>query len=128
MKKKKLLIVFVLFGVVGFMVGRTVLKSVKTDNDSISKIQNILEDHCNCESIEKNMYAKGVQYSSDQGFTTEKIDFTLTNCEYDNLNEEGITLVKLFNAAGLETFNMITLDFISQEKQETVIIKNGKIQ
>ena len=127
MKKKKLLIIFVLFGVVGFMVGKTV-KSFKADNDNISKIQSILEDHCNCESIEKNMYAKGVQYSSDRGFTTEKIDFKLTNCEYDNLNEQGASLIKLFNAEGLETFNMITLDFISDEKQETITIKNGKIQ
>ena len=128
MKKKKLIIVFVLFGVVGFMVGKTVLGSVRSDNDNIDKIQNILEDHCNCESIEKNIYAKGVQYSNDQGFTTEKIDFTLTNCNYESINEEGARIVKVLNSKGLETFNLITLDFISEEKQETVIIKNGKIQ
>ncbi|MEO8773488.1 MAG: hypothetical protein ABI263_06445 [Gelidibacter sp.] len=128
MKKKKLIIVFILFGVVGFMVGKTVIGSFRTDTDNISKIQDILEGHCNCESIEKNMYAKGVQYGKDEGFTTEKVDFILTNCQYGNLNEEGLRIAKLLNVEGLETFNLITLEFVSEEKQETITIKNGKIQ
>lgn len=128
MKTKKLIITFILTGVVGFVVGKTVFDSVKTDSENTQKIQNILKENCNCESIEKSMYAKGVQYNNDQGFTTEKVDFTLTNCQYENLREEGERIAKRLNKEGFATFNLITLDFISDEKQETITIKNGKIQ
>lgn len=132
MKKRKLIIVFILSAALAFVVGRAVGKSygksIKTDRNSVVEIQSILENHCNCESIEKSMYAKGVQYSTDQGFTTEKVDFVLTNCIYENLNEEGEHIAKLLNAEGLETFSLITLEFISDEKQQTITIKNGKIQ
>jgi hypothetical protein len=128
MKTKKLIITFILTGFVGFVVGKTVFDSVKTDSENTQKIQNILKENCNCESIEKSMYAKGVQYNNDQGFTTEKVDFTLTNCQYENLREEGERIAKRLNKEGFATFNLITLDFISDEKQETITIKNGKIQ
>lgn len=128
MKTKKLIITFILSGVVGFVVGKTVFDSVKTDSENTQKIQNILKENCNCESIEKSMYAKGVQYNNDQGFTTEKVDFTLTNCQYENLREEGERIAKRLNKESFATFNLITLDFISDEKQETITIKNGKIQ
>lgn len=127
MKKKKLIIIFLVFGAIGFVVGNTVGRKMKKERDHVLKIQSILEDQCDCESIEKSMYAKGIQYSRTEGYTTEKVDFTLTNCNYDNINKEGEQIVKQLNAVGLETFNLITLDFISEEKQETIIIKNGKI-
>jgi hypothetical protein len=128
MKTKKLIITFILTGVVGFVVGKTVFDSVKTDSENTQKIQSILNENCNCESIEKSIYAKGVQYSNNQGFTTETVDFILTNCKYDTLNEEGERIAKILNKEGFATFNLITLDFISDEKQETITIKNGKIQ
>lgn len=128
MKNKKLIITFILFGIVGFVVGKTVFDSFKTDNESTVKIEKILNEHCNCEMIEKSMYAKGVQYSNQQGFTTEKVDFTLTNCHYENLSDEGARIAKLLNNAHLENFNLITLEFISDKKQETVTIKNGILQ
>ena len=128
MKPKKLVIVFLLFGVVGFMVGKTVLDSFKNDGDNIVRIQTILQDTCNCESIEKSMYSKGIQFDKEQGFSTEKAEFVLTNCKYDNLNDEANRIANQLKAEGLETFNLLALDFISEKKQETITIKHGNVQ
>lgn len=132
MKKKKLILVFFLSAglsfVVGRAVGKTFGKSITSDRADVIKIQTILEDNCNCESIEKSMYAKGVQYSNAEGFTTEKVDFVLTNCTFDNLSQEGARISKLLKEEALETFNLITLEFVSDNTQETLIIKNGKVQ
>ena len=135
MKTKKISIFFLVFVCLGMaafksgkIVGITVMKSFKTEKNNVIKIETILEDLCDCERIKKDIYAKGVQYSSEEGFTTEKVDFTLSNCKYGNLKEEGERIAKSLNEEGLKSFDLITLDFISDEKQETIIIKNGKIQ
>lgn len=128
MKTKKLIIIFLIFGVVGFTLGKTAL-SFKSNKDSVSQIQNILESTCECEAIEKSMYAKGVQYSSEEGFTTEKVDFILKNCNYDDLEEEGERIAIALKEHGLEKFSLITLEFISNnKKQETAVFRNGKLQ
>lgn len=135
MRTKKIRILFLIFVGLGAavftggnIVGKTVVKSFKTEKNNVIKIQNILENLCDCERIKKDIYAKGVQYSNEEGFTTEKVDFALTNCKYENLKEEGERIAKSLNEEGLKSFDLITLDFISDEKQETIIIKNGKIQ
>lgn len=132
MKKRKLILVFILSAglafVVGQALGKTVGKSIKSDRANVAKIQTILEDNCNCDSIEKSMYAKGVQYSNAEGFTTEKVDFVLTNCIFDNLSQEGERISIALKAEELETFNLITLEFVSDNTQETLTIKNGKVQ
>ncbi|OBX26182.1 hypothetical protein LX77_01999 [Gelidibacter algens] len=129
MKSKKLIITFILFGIFGFVVGRTVI-NFKKDHDSTEQIQSILETHCNCEKIKKTMYAKGVQYNNDDGFTTEKVEYQLINCAYSNFNEEVERIDQLLKdqVEGFETFDQITLDFVSENHHQKISFNNGKIQ
>ena len=100
-------------------------RSISINRELTKKYQEIIRnDIQGCIEIFNEREVKGEFVLIVEGFKgeIEKV------CEYDNLNEQGASLIKLFNAEGLETFNMITLDFISDEKQETITIKNGKIQ
>jgi len=129
MKSKKILLSFLLFLIIGFVVGSTV-KNFKKDHDTTDQIQSVLEEHCNCEKIEKTMYAKGVQYSNNDGFTTEKVEYQLINCEYTNFNQEVERVDQVLGdeVEGFEGFDQITLDFVSENHHQKVTIKEGIIQ
>lgn len=135
MKTKKISLVFFIGIVLGILifkggevVGRTAVQTIQSNKDDTVKIQTILENNCNCDTIEKGIHATGIQFSKSDGFSTEKVDFTLTNCEYNNLKEEGNRIAQLLQKEGMSDYNLITLDFISNDKQETLNIRDGKIQ
>lgn len=130
MKKIKQIVIgilvagFVIIAVKGFY------NTYKTDYNTTDVVLKTLEDNCDCEDISKSMYTKGIQFSKDDGFTTEKADFKLVNCKYSNFNNEVSRIESLLQneVENISNFNQITLDFVSNDKHETVIIKNGKIQ
>lgn len=129
MKSKKIILTFLLFLIIGFVVGSTV-KNFKNVHDTTESIQSVLEENCSCEKIEKTMYAKEVQYSNNDGFTTEKVEYQLINCKYTdfNLEVERIDLLLEDQVEGYEGLDQIILNFVSENNHQKVTINNGKIQ
>ncbi|MBO3096659.1 hypothetical protein [Gelidibacter pelagius] len=129
MKAKKLILIFTVFGVVGFGVGKTV-KTFKKNHDLTEQIQTVLEDHCNCEDIARTTYSHGIQYAKDDGFTSSKVKYQLTNCDYANFDAEVVRIDELLKAKvdRFETIDLMTLDFISESGHRTITIANGKIR
>lgn len=129
MKAKKLILIFIVFGVVGYGVGKTV-KTFKKNHDLTDQIQAVLEDHCHCETIAKTTYSHGIQYNKDDGFTSSKVAYELTNCDYSNFDDEVTRIDKLLKAKvdRFETIDHMTLDFISESGHHKITIANGKIE
>ena len=131
MKNKKLYIPIAIFIAV-FCVGmaKGFYKTYKADEIIVDKIETTLKANCNCETITKDMYSKGVQYSKDEGFSVEKVSFSLINCEFSTLKEEANRIQQVLESEveGLCTFSLVTLDVISENRHDTVTIRNGKLE
>lgn len=126
-----LLIVLVVLASVGvyktaYSIGKTVGKSLKID----TQITAVLEEECDCKEVNQLIYAKGLQYSKNEGFSTEKIEYQLIDCEYSNLEEYSNKINKSLNEKieGFEDFDMVSLEFVNGNSTENVVIKNGKLK
>ena len=131
MKKKSIYIpIAILSGVllVGLFSG--FYKTHKSDEIMINKIETSLNSNCNCETITKDTYSKGVQYSKNDGFSVEKVSFSLTNCKYVSLQEEATRIHQFLknDVESIKNFNLISLDIISANRHDTITIKNGQLE
>lgn len=110
---------------IGIASGHKIGKLLKAD-----EITKVLKEECDCEEVNQTMYLKGIQYNKDIGFTTEKADYELINCNYIT-TKEGIKIIqeKLNkNIKNFQDFDYLTLEFINEGERASYVIKNGKIQ
>lgn len=98
--------------------------------DKSQAIKTVLIDNCDCETINQFMYTKGIQFSKTDGLSTEKVEYELVNCSYDNINKEVNRINEMLanQVKGYEDVDLLKLEFIGDEKHETFTIKNGFIQ
>jgi len=99
-------------------------------NDKGDAIHQALSKHCDCEDVNQFIYAYGAQFSKSDGFSTEKAEYQLTNCTYDNLDQEAarINAILIEEVVDYKDLDLLKLEFVGPEKHETVTIKNGVIQ
>lgn len=130
MKKTKTILVVILCGIAGFFVGRAIYNSFLTDKDVTTSILEVLEENCNCKEISKSMYAKGIQFNKNNGFTTEKVEFSLKDCNYQNFEVESNRISKLLTdkVKDFTNFNLVVLEFESDTSNDILTIKNGIVQ
>lgn len=126
-----LVIVLVIFASIGvyktaYSIGKSVGKSFKIDD----QITAILKEECDCKEVNQLIYAKGLQYSKNDGLTTEKIEYQLIDCSYTNLEEHSKKINAVLNKKieGFHDFDMVSLEFINGSSKQTVIIQNGEIK
>lgn len=130
-KSIALLIILVIFASVGvyktgYSIGKSIGKNLKIDN----QITQVLKDECDCKEVNQIIYAKGLQYSKDEGLTTEKVEYQLIDCSYTTIEDQGkkINEALLKEVEDFKEFDLITLEFLNGTNKEKVIIKNGIIQ
>jgi len=130
--KKRIIYISIVILIGAFLVGlfSAFYDSHTADEITVNEIEVALNTHCNCESISKDMYSKGIQYSKTKGFSVEHVSFSLTNCKYKSLQKEAHRIHQLLvnDVASIENFNLISLDIISEDRHETVTIKNGQLE
>lgn len=126
-----LLIVLVLFTSIGiyktgYSLGKSIGKSFKIDD----QITAVLKEECDCKEVNQLIYAKGLQYSKNDGLTTEKIEYQLIDCSYTNLEEHSEKLNIALNERikDFHDFDMVSLEFVNGNSKQTVVIKNGEIK
>ena len=126
-----LLTVLVLFASVGiyktgYSLGKSIGKSFKIDD----QITAVLKEECDCKEVNQLIYAKGLQYSKSEGLTTEKIEYQLIDCSYQNLKEHSKRINDVLNEKieGFNDFDMVSLEFINGNSRQTVVIQNGEIK
>lgn len=98
--------------------------------DKSKAIEAVLIENCDCESIQTFIYSRGIQFSKDDGLSTEKAEYELRNCKYDVLHKEVLRVNQLLadQVEGYNDLDILKLEFVGKEKHETITIKNGIIQ
>lgn len=98
--------------------------------DKSEAIEIVLTENCKCESVNQFIYSRGIQFSKEDGISTEKAEFELVNCTYENINTEVARLNKILadNVEGYKELDLLNLEFVGAEKHETFTIKNGIVQ
>ncbi|OIQ23593.1 hypothetical protein [Lacinutrix sp. MedPE-SW] len=127
MKNSKTIFFTILIVVFSVGVAKGFYKSVKKSEAITKEILTVLKDNCNCKAVVKTSYLKGVQYSKKNGVTAETVTYQLTDCDFNNFNQEvkciDNTLREKIN--GIELLDLITLNFVNNNKRKTVTIKNN---
>ncbi|WP_179353457.1 hypothetical protein [Winogradskyella vidalii] len=130
--KKRIIYISIAMAIGAFLVGvfSAFYDSYTADEITVNQIEASLNTHCHCESISKDMYSKGVQYSNVKGFSVEHVSFSLMNCKYESLQKEANRIHQLLvnDVESLENFNLISLDIISEDRHDTITIKNGQLE
>lgn len=130
MKHKKTFVITVFIAVFGILTFDNYYDAYKADQTIANQIEQALNSNCDCETISKDMYSKGIQYSKKEGFSVEKVSFSLTNCRFTSLKDEANRIHGILSneVVGFDTFSLITLDVISEDRHDTVSIRNGKLE
>ena len=131
-KKKKTHLVFklILGAIIGASFGFGVGKMVKSNHIITKNIEQTLNQHCDCESITSNFGAIGIQFSKEDGFSNERLNFTLKNCKSNSsIEEEAVKLSQVLerNVKDFDQIDLLTLHFVSEENSEIIKIRKGEI-
>lgn len=131
----KKVIKYTLLIIVGLFAGIFIAGLVTGIKDHIKEdkseaIKTVLLENCDCDSVNQFIYAKGIQFSKTDGLSTEKAEYELVNCSYDNVNKEVVRINKMLvnQVKGYEDVDLLKLEFVGAEKHETFTIKNAIIQ
>ncbi len=126
---------YVVLLIVGLFIGVSIAGMVSgakeaLRGDKAEAIKNVLSENCECEAVNQFMYSKGIQFSKEDGLSTEKVEYELVNCKYDNILNEVDRINKLLGSEvkGYADVDLLKLEFVGAEKHENFIIKNGVIQ
>ena len=95
------------------------------------QIEKILTEQCNCESVELDLSAYGLQFSRKDGVTGEKVAYILEGCDFNNdIATEAARLNSVLNAEVHDYLDLDTveLNFINGDQTERIVIKNGELQ
>lgn len=105
------------------------LKAAVRGDKSIA-VKEALSKHCDCDEINQFLYAKGIQFNTEDGVSTEKAEYELVNCSYQNLQSEIVRINNILTAEveGYTDLDILKLEFVGQEQHHTITIKNGIIQ
>lgn len=119
--------------ILGFIVGMSfgfgVGKFIKTGHRLTSSIEQEIQEHCDCESVEK-IATVGFQFSKDDGVTNRAISFILKNCKYNGSAKEEAKRINDFLKVAVDNYeaiDLLELSFSSEEDLDLVKIKNGTV-
>ena len=125
---KKFWKIVMLFFAIGLFFGYSTATFFKSKEKSDSILQT-LKDASECAEVNQLIYAKGIQFGP-HGMTTEKGQYQLKGCEFISVKEEANRLNTILKekVKGFDKVDFIELEFVNKDMNETIYIKNGKIQ
>lgn len=129
-RKRRLIVKTILGFIIGLSFGYGIGKFIKTDNRLTSSIKHTIQENCECEVVERNMSATGIQFSKTNGITNKTASFALKNCKYEGTASEEARKINERLKATVEDYeemDFIELSFHSNEDREVVKIKNGTV-
>lgn len=102
----------------------------KSHSGTTGAIYKSLEQHCNCNTIEIDYSAYGLQFSSEDGVTGQKASYILKDCP-ENLEAqteaERLHTILLNNVDRYEQLDRVTFQIIANNTTYETTIKNGKL-
>ena len=108
--------------------GFGVAQGVMANNKLVNTIETKLQQNCDCEIVNSDVSAMGIQYSINDGFSNSQASYILENCTYStSVETEAIRLNNILKKE-IENYNsidLISLQFKFSENIETVKFKDG---
>jgi len=129
-RKRKRIVKVILGFIIGVSFGFGITQMIKSDKRLTFSIEKTIEENCNCESVAKNIFTVGIQFSKEDGITNKTASYTLKNCKYKgSAIEEASRINKGLKASvkNYESVNIIELRFKSYGQEDLVKIKDGSI-
>lgn len=127
--KTKTILIIITFFIGGLIFGYSLVSYTKANNRS-EDIEKVLQENCACESATQTIYSKGIQFSSS-GISTEKGLYSITGFDFSiPVKEEAERLNNILKKEikNYDKVDLLELTFKNHNQEETVIIKNGKVQ
>ncbi|MCB7481814.1 hypothetical protein [Christiangramia sediminis] len=129
-KPIKLIFIMVIAGSIGLTFGYGVGQGVSANNKLVNSIETKLQQNCNCEIVNSDVNAVGIQFSMEDGFSNSQAGFVLENCIFSNSVEtEAIRLNNILQKE-IENYNsmdLISFHFKNSEQSQTVKFREGCI-
>jgi len=97
--------------------------------DKSGAIIDVLENNCDCKTIEQSVYLSGIQFGKD-GISKERGEYQLIDCNFTSLEQESERILTILQekVKNFDELDHLELEFINNDKSKTVVIKNGIIQ
>lgn len=92
------------------------------------QIKSVLEEQCNCESVEVDLSVYGIQFSKEDGIAGETVAYNLKGCNFQNTEAARLNTVLKNEVETYLDFDLVELNFINGDQTEQIVIKNGNIQ
>lgn len=129
-KSVKLIFTIIIAGLIGLTFGFGVAKGVMANNKLVNAIETKLQQNCNCEIVNSDVSALGIQFSINDGFSNSEAGFILENCTIPVAAEtEAIRLNNILKKyiENYSSLDLIYFHFKSSDHTETVKFKDGSI-
>ncbi|WGD35681.1 hypothetical protein [Olleya sp. YS] len=126
LKHKKTFFISIFISILTVSIIKGFYDNQKKGSKVAEDILTVLNENCDCKEVTQSLYSLGLQYSWNDGFSTEKAEYQLTDCTYLDFNNEVKRIDKLLQSKvkGIKDFNLITLDFIDKGQRKSVSINN----
>ena len=125
MNKSNLYIKLLVFLSLGLFFGYTIASSFHKNNKA-NQILEVLLNDCNCKEVNQIIYAQGIQFGKD-GFSTEKGEYQLIDCEFLSLDKELERIQNLLHqkVTDFNELDLLELEFVNDGNIEVRKFKNG---
>ena len=130
---RNIIIAFLIVGAiiiaVPFFMGMYI--GITSHTGTTGEISKTLEENCNCEKVNVDHSAYGIQFSRTDGLTGEKASYTLKNCKINkSFTAEGVRLNDLLvsEVEGYKDLDVVHLNFENEDQMNRIVIKKGKLQ
>lgn len=129
---KRIIIGFVIAFVacISIPFGFGMYSGVKLHTGVTGSLEKAIDRNCQCEEVQFNLSAHGLQFSKEDGVTNQKASYILKGCHFKGTVKEEATRINSYlkrTVTGYETMDLIELTFQSAGTTETVKIKGGNI-
>ncbi|QIE59999.1 hypothetical protein G5B37_10615 [Rasiella rasia] len=104
---------------------------ITSHTNTSEAIVKTLKEECDCKAIEVSHAAYGLQFSKDDGITTQKAAYILKDCNAAMTISETMNRVHtslLTKVEGYEKMDVVQFVFEQDETSSTVEVNNGIIQ
>jgi len=126
----KLVFTMLIAGSIGLVFGYGIAQGISANNKLVNAIETKLQKNCNCEIVNSDVSAIGIQFSIEDGFRNSEASYILANCKFStSLKNEATRLNNILkeDVKNYESLDLISFQFKSSDDIQTVKFKEGKL-
>lgn len=105
------------------------VSGLKEHDRTTASMEQVLKEHCHCKDVSIDISSYGIQFN-DEGVSNENVHFLLRDCAITSVKTEAKRVHAILSekVPSYGTIDIVSFSFLSEEKQETIQVKNGILQ